>query len=65
MRMDSIKIEDIGIATILSFVCLAGVELSQLLLRSIIGQLHQPWLIDGDDCRAVSGINYWWRKPKY
>jgi hypothetical protein len=43
----------------------AGVEPSPLLLQPFIGLLYQPWLIDGDDCRAISGINEWQGKLKY
>jgi hypothetical protein len=43
----------------------AGVELSPLLLRPFIGLLYQPWMRDGDDCGAVSGMNEWQGKPKY
>jgi hypothetical protein len=35
----------------------SGVEPSSLLLRSFIGLLYQPWMIDGDDCGAISGMN--------
>jgi hypothetical protein len=34
-------------------------------LRPVVGLLYQPWMIDGDDCRAVSGMNAWQGKPKY
>jgi hypothetical protein len=43
----------------------AGLEPSQLLLRSFIGLLYQPWMIDGDDCGAFSIMNEWQGKPKY
>jgi hypothetical protein len=43
----------------------AGVEPSPLLLRPFIGLLYQPWMIDGDDCGAISVINEWQGKPKY
>jgi hypothetical protein len=36
-----------------------GVELSPLLLRPFIGLLYQRWMIDGDDCGAVSRMNEW------
>jgi hypothetical protein len=36
----------------------AVVEPSPLLLQ-------EPWLINGDNCGAVSGMNDWWKKPKY
>jgi hypothetical protein len=41
----------------------ALVEPSPLLLRPFIG--HQPWMIDDDDCEAISGMYEWWGKPKY
>jgi hypothetical protein len=34
------------------FIYGAGVEPSPPLLRSVIGLLYQPWMIDGDDCGA-------------
>jgi hypothetical protein len=40
-------------------------ELSPLLRRPFIGLLYQPWMIDGDDCGAISGMNEWQGKPKY
>jgi hypothetical protein len=43
----------------------AGVEQSPLLLWPLIGLLYQPWMIDGFDCKAVSGMNKWQGKPKY
>jgi hypothetical protein len=33
----------------------AGVQPSPLLLRPTIDLLYQPWMIDGDVCRAISG----------
>jgi hypothetical protein len=47
------------------FIYEAGVEPSPLLLRPFIALLYQPWMIDGDDCGAVSGMNEWQGKPKY
>jgi hypothetical protein len=46
------------------FIYVAGVELSAL-LRPIIGLLYVPWMIDGDDFGAITGINEWQGKPKY
>jgi hypothetical protein len=43
----------------------AGVEPSPLLLRSFIGLLYQPWVIDGDDYGAISGMNEWQGKPNF
>jgi hypothetical protein len=43
----------------------AGVEPSPLVLRPFIGLLYQPWMIDGVDCGAVSGMNNWEGKPEY
>jgi hypothetical protein len=37
----------------------AGVEPSPLLLRPFIDLLYQPWMIDGDDCGEISGMNEW------
>jgi hypothetical protein len=48
----------------LLFVYGAGVEPSLLLLRPFIG-LYPSWMIDGDDCGAISGMNDWQGKPKY
>jgi hypothetical protein len=33
------------------------VEPGPLLLRLFIGLLYQPWMIDGDDCGAISGMS--------
>jgi hypothetical protein len=41
----------------------AGVEPSPLLLWPFVGMLYQTWMIDGDDCGAVSGMNEWQGKP--
>jgi hypothetical protein len=27
------------------------------IIAAIIGLLYQPWVIDGDDCGAASGMN--------
>jgi hypothetical protein len=43
----------------------AGVEPIPPLLWTFIGLLYQPWMIDGDDCGAVSAMNEWWGKLKY
>jgi hypothetical protein len=43
----------------------AVVEPGPLLLQPFIGLLHQPWVIDGDDCGAIGGMNGWQGKPKY
>jgi hypothetical protein len=43
----------------------AGVEPSPLILRPFIGLFYQPWVMDGDDCAAISGMNEWQEKPKY
>jgi hypothetical protein len=42
-----------------------GLLPSPLLLASFIGLLYQPWMIDADDCGAISGVSEWQRKPKY
>jgi hypothetical protein len=47
------------------FIYGAAVEPSPLLLQPFIGLLYQPWLIDGDDCGAIGGVNEWQGKPKY
>jgi hypothetical protein len=31
----------------------------------LLGYCYQPWMIDGDDCGAVGGMNEWQGKPKY
>jgi hypothetical protein len=36
----------------------------QAKLRTLIGLLYQPWVIDGD-CGADDGMNEWQGKPKY
>jgi hypothetical protein len=41
------------------------VEPSPLLLGPFTGLLYQPWMIDDDDCGAISGMNEWQGKPKY
>jgi hypothetical protein len=40
-------------------------EQSPLLLRPFIGLLHQSWMLEGDDCGAISGMNDGQGKPKY
>jgi hypothetical protein len=35
------------------------------IILTYIGLLYQPWMIDGDDCRAVNGMNEWQGIPKY
>jgi hypothetical protein len=42
-----------------------GVERSPLLPWTFIGLLYQPWMIDGDDCGAISGLNEWQERLKY
>jgi hypothetical protein len=46
------------------FLYVAVVEPSPLLLRPFIGLLYLPWMIDGDECGTISGMNVWQRKPK-
>jgi hypothetical protein len=38
---------------------LGEVEPSPLLLTSTIGPLNQSWMIDGDACGAICGMNKW------
>jgi hypothetical protein len=33
-------------------------------LRPFIGLSYQPWIIDGDDCAAIGGMNEWQKKPR-
>jgi hypothetical protein len=42
----------------------AGVKPSSLLPRLLIDQLYEPWMIDGVDCGAITGINEWQGKAK-
>jgi hypothetical protein len=41
------------------------VEPSPLIPRPFIGLLYQPWMIDGDNCGAIGGMNEKQGKPKY
>jgi hypothetical protein len=41
----------------------SGTELT--ILRPFIGLLYQAWMIDGDDCGAISGMTAWQGKPQY
>jgi hypothetical protein len=34
-------------------------------MRPFIDLLYQPWMINDDDCGAISGMNEWQGKPKY
>jgi hypothetical protein len=43
----------------------AGMESSPQLLRSLMGPLYLPWMVDGTDDAKISGINYWQGKLKY
>jgi hypothetical protein len=27
--------------------------------------MYQPWMMDGEDCGAISGMNEWQGIPKY
>jgi hypothetical protein len=40
------------------------VKPSPLLLRPSIGLLLQPWMVDGDDYGAISGMNDWQGKSR-
>jgi hypothetical protein len=42
---------------IFSFLCGVGGQPSPLVLRPLIDLLCQPWMIDGDNCGAINGIN--------
>jgi hypothetical protein len=48
-----------------AFIYEAGTEPSRLLLRPFVGLFYRPWMIDGDDCEAISGMNDWLENPKY
>jgi hypothetical protein len=39
------------------FVYRVVVEPIPRLLRPFIGLLYQPWMMDGDDCETISGMN--------
>jgi hypothetical protein len=43
--------------TFFLFIYWAGAEPSPLLMRPLIGLLHLPWMIYGDDCGAFYGMN--------
>jgi hypothetical protein len=47
------------------FISRTGAEPRPLTLRPFIGLLCQPWIIDADDCGAISGENEQQGKPKY
>jgi hypothetical protein len=47
------------------FISCAAVEPSPLLLMPLSGLLYQPWMTNGNDCGAISGMNEWQGKPKY
>jgi hypothetical protein len=49
---------------IILFISRAGAEPNPLLLWPFNGLFYQSWMIDGDDCGAVSGLNEWQRKAK-
>jgi hypothetical protein len=61
---DESNLEELYKYLFCSFIFGAGVDYL-LLLRSFIGLLYQPRMIDDDDCGAVSEINQWQGKPKY
>jgi hypothetical protein len=42
----------------------ARVEPSPLLLWPFIGLLYQPWMIDGDECGAITGRGNWSTRRK-
>jgi hypothetical protein len=44
---------------------LAGGKTSPLLLKPFVGLLYQHWMLDGDNCGAISGMNKLYEKPKY
>jgi hypothetical protein len=48
----------------LFFISRAGVKTSSLLLRLFIGLLYKHFIIDGDDCGAISGMDGWQGKRK-
>jgi hypothetical protein len=49
----------------LLFIYGSGVEPNPLLLPHFIVIFYKPWMADGDNCGAISGINEWHGKPKY
>jgi hypothetical protein len=51
--------------TLLLFIYGAGVELSPLLLRPFTDLFYLPWMTDGGDCGAISGMNQCQGKPKH
>jgi hypothetical protein len=40
-------------------------EIEFTITASFIDLLFQPWMIDGDDSGAISGMNEWQGKPTY
>jgi hypothetical protein len=40
-------------------------EQSPPLLSPLPGLLHQPWVMVGDDCGVIGGMNEWQGKLKY
>jgi hypothetical protein len=47
------------------FIYWAVVEPSPHPLQPFIGILYQPWMIEDDDCGAISGMEEWQGKLKY
>jgi hypothetical protein len=56
---------DVPTNYLLLFTCGAGEEQHPLLLRPFIGLLYQHWMIDGDYCGTINGMNEWQGTPKY
>jgi hypothetical protein len=54
-----VVLSSIQLVVIVLFIRGDGVEPSPLLLRPVIGPLYQLWMIDDDDCGAISGMNEW------
>jgi hypothetical protein len=43
----------------------AAVGPSLLFLKPLLVLLYQPWMMDGDDCGAISEMNEWQGKTMY
>jgi hypothetical protein len=59
MKSQDREVSELLICTYISSytICEAEVNPHPLLLGSSIDLLYQPWMRDGDDCGAISGMN--------
>jgi hypothetical protein len=54
---NNLQYEVLFLLLLLSLLLFNGAGVEPITLQPYIGLLYQPWMIDGDDCSEIGGMN--------